>query len=325
MIPAKLKERDEVRVIAPSWSLSLLSKETIDLATKRLEGLGLKVSFGKHVAEKDDFVSSPIELRVADLHEAFADKKVKAILTVIGGFNCNQMLKYVDFNLLKENPKVFCGFSDITALQNAFHAKTSLVTYSGPHYSNFGMKKGLDYTIDYFKKCLFESKEFEVKASREWSDDEWFKNQENRVFHKNEGHFIINEGKAEGTIIGGNLCTLNLLYGTEFMPSLKNSILFLEDDEESRAHHFDRNLQSLIHQPEFEKVKGMVIGRFQKASGISNQTLEKIIKTKKELEGIPVIAGLDFGHTTPSITFPVGGKASIKGIGKETEIKITEH
>ena len=155
------------------------------------------------------------------------------------------------------------------------------------------------------------SEPVEIIASENWSDDSWWENQEDRNFIQNNGFLNINSGEAEGTLVGGNICTLNLLQGTEFMPSLENSILFIEDDEESKAVNFDRDLQSLIHLPEFKGVKGIVIGRFQKASKVTDDLLIKIIKTKKELSNIPVIANVDFGHTMPLITFPIGGKVRI--------------
>ena len=325
MIPQKLKEGDEIRVISPARSLAIISQETREIALRRLREMGFKISFSKYAEECDEFKSSSIEHRVEDIHKAFEDKNVKGILTAIGGFNSNQLLKYLDYDLIKANPKILCGYSDITSLQNAIFRKVGLVTYSGPHFSTFGMLKGLDYTIEYFKKCVMESGPFEVRPSKEWSDDEWYKNQEKREFIKNKGFLVINEGEAEGTIIGGNLCTLNLLQGTEFMPSLKNTILFIEDDEESKPQHFDRDLQSLIHLPDFDGVKGIVIGRFQKASEMSEKLLTKIIKTKRELNDIPVIANVDFGHTTPHITFPIGGKARIFASKDKTKLEILEH
>ncbi|MFH0869170.1 MAG: S66 peptidase family protein [archaeon] len=324
MIPQKLRYGDEIRVVAPARGIGIISKESRDIARKRLKDIGLKVTFGRHIEENDEFNSSKIESRVSDMHEAFADKNVAAILTVIGGFNSNQILKYLDYNLIRKNPKILCGFSDITALQNAIYAKTGLVSYYGPHFSSFGMLKGFDYTTGYFKKCLMQGTSYEIKPADKWSDDAWYKDQNKRKFYKNTGYVVINPGEAKGTIIGGNLCTLNLLQGTEFMPSLKNSILFLEDDEESKPHHFDRDLQSLIHLPDFKYVRGLVIGRFQKASEITNELLTKIIKTKKELGDIPVIANADFGHTTPMFTFPVGGEADIYA-GKQSKIVITKH
>ena len=166
-----------------------------------------------------------------------------------------------------------------------------------------------------------EEKPFYVTPSKTWSDDKWWKNQEKRNFIKNKGVLVITKGIAQGTIIGGNLCTLNLLQGTEFMPSLKENILFIEDNYEAKLHHFDRDLQSLIHLPDFKYVKGIVIGRFQKESKKSDKLLIKIIKTKKELNKIPIIADVDFGHTYPMITFPVGGTARINN----DKIEIIEH
>jgi muramoyltetrapeptide carboxypeptidase LdcA involved in peptidoglycan recycling len=166
---------------------------------------------------------------------------------------------------------------------------------------------------------------FEIKPSENWSDDAWYKNQKERNLIKNDGFLIINEGKASGSILGANLCTFNLLQGTEYFPDLKDSILFIEDDEESKRHHFDRDLQSLIHQPGFDNVRGIIIGRFQNASQMPDDILIKIIKTKRELDNLPVIAGVDFGHTDPKITFPIGGEASIEAENGKVKLEIIKH
>ena len=325
MIPNKLKPGDEVRVIAPSRSMKILGEDCIKIATERLEALGLKVTFGKHVMEADpDYMCASRDARVEDLNEAFRDKNVKAILTVIGGFNSNQLLDYIDYEAIKENPKIFCGFSDITALSNAIHAKTGLVTYSGVHYSSFGMLKGFEYSLEYFKKMFFQEDEFEVVSSKEWSDEAWFIDQENRHFEPNEGMYVINEGQAEGDIVGGNLCTLNLLQGTEYMPDINNKILFIEDDEMAGPiflMEFDRNLQSLMHMPEFKTVKGIVCGRAQKGACMTKEKWFKIFD-KPELKNIPIIGGCDFGHTTPIITFPVGGYAKVEATGDVAKVFI---
>lgn len=323
--PAKLQHGDEVRIIAPSRSLAIISDELLKIANTRFAYMGLKLSFGKHVKENDDFGSSSIESRVSDIHDAFKDPNVKAVLAVIGGFNSNQLLRYLDWDLIKNNPKVFCGFSDITALNNAIFAKTGLVSYSGPHYSTFGQELYFDYTLDYFKKCLFEDAPFEINPSNNWSDDAWYKDQQSRTLIKNDEYLVINEGSATGTIIGANLGTFNLLQGTEYFPSLQNSVLFIEDDEESLPHHFDRDLQSLIHLPDFANVKGLAIGRFQKTSEITDDLLIKIIKSKKELDHLPVVANLDFGHTDPKITFPIGGEANLEIFKGRTKVTITKH
>ena len=244
---------------------------------------------------------------------------------MIGGFNSNQLLRYIDFSIIHKNPKIFCGFSDITTLQNAILKKSSSVSYSGPAYATFGQKKGFEYTLEYFKKCVIEDNPFEVLPSLEFRGERWYRDQEHAHFIKNKGYYMINSGFGTGTVIGGNLCTLNLLQGTDYMPDLKNSIVFIEDDSESKPQNFDRDLQSLIMQEGFENVQGLVIGRFQKASKMTREKLIKIIKTKEELKDIPVIADADFGHTTPMITFPIGGKAEICADGINPSIKIIKH
>lgn len=327
MIPQKLQSGDEIRVIAPARSLGIVSDDIRKIAIARFKEMGLKVTFSKNAEEKDEFLSSSIESRVEDLHEAFTDQNVKGIFSVIGGFNSNQLLSYIDYDLIKKNPKILCGFSDITVLANAIYAKTGLVTYLGPHFSTFGMKKGLEYTIEYFQKCLMGEGSFRIEPSKEYSDDHWFRNQEERKFIPNEGYLLINEGEAEGTIIGGNLCTLNLLQGSEYMPSLKGAILFIEDDDgfgDNFDVELDRNLQSLIHLPDFSGVRGIVIGRFEKRIAIESDRLKKIIQSKKELKGIPVISGADFGHTTPICTFPIGGKARLAAKKGAIKIEIIE-
>ena len=314
-----------MRVIAPAHSLSIISEEIRKVAIQKFEELGLKVVFGKHAVEMDEFTSSSIKSRVDDLHEAFRSPDVKAVFTVIGGYNSNQLLKYIDWNLIENNPKIFCGYSDITALNNAIFAKTGLVNYSGPSFSSLGKILDSEYTLDHLKKCLFSDESFEIIPSEKWDDRKWWIDQKDRAFFENAGWLVINEGEAEGTLLGANLCTFNLLLGTEYFPDLSDSVLFLEDDEESKAGNFDRNLQSLLHQPEFAGVRGLVIGRFQKASEMTDEKLIKIIKTKKELENIPVIANVDFGHTFPMVTFPIGGTVKVKASEKDSKIEILEH
>ena len=316
IIPEKLKIGDEIRVIAPSRSMNLLSEDTIELATKRLKKLGFKVTFGKNVNNvfDEDYYCASIEDRVEDLHDAFKDKNVKAILTVIGGFNVNQILDYIDYELIKKNPKIICGYSDITALLNAIYTKTGLVTYYGPHYSSFGMKEGFEYTLDYFKKIFMDINPIQIEDSDCWSDDAWYINQDNRLFIKNSGRIIINKGITEGKIIAGNLCTLNLLQGTQYMPNLDNVILFLEDDDlvgKEFIREFDRNLQSLLHSLKDKRIKGLIIGRSQIKSNMNVEKWKILINTKEKLKDIPVIINMDFGHTTPIFTIPIGGQAKI--------------
>lgn len=319
IIPERLKKGDKVMIVAPSRSLKLIGADCRKIAEDRLKSLGLEVVFAPNTTDEncDLTISTDVKKRVDDLHFAFADKSVKAILTVIGGFNSNQMIKHLDYDLIKNNPKIFMGFSDITALHTAIYAKTGLVTYYGPHYSSLGMLKGCEYTLENMIKTLFEGHEQELKASDEWSDDMWFLDQENRKFIENNGWWYIQKGKAQGTIIGGNLCTFILHLGTSYRPTFeKDTILFIEDDEMSDLLTFERNLQALINQDDFENVKGLVIGRFQNNSKVTKEKLEFILKNKPELNNMPIIANIDMGHTTPIATIPLGGTAEITSDGK---------
>ncbi len=325
MIPPKLKPGDHLRVVSPSTSLAVIPPEQRSLAVERFAGLGLTISFSEHAEECDLFRSSSIAARVADLHAAFADPQVNGIVTTLGGYNSNQLLRHLDYELIAANPKLLCGYSDITALGTAIYAKAGLVTYSGPHFSTLAMLRGSEYTIEYFKRCVMETEPFEVQQAPTWSDDEWYLDQEQRSFIENEGYLVINPGQAQGTLLGGNLCTLNLLQGTEYLPSLDGAILLIEDDFESRPLNFDRDLQSLLHQPGFSAVRGLLIGRFQKASAMSQEQLIAIIKTKRELDAIPVVANASFGHTSPQFTFPIGGTGRLVAEAHQATFVIDTH
>jgi muramoyltetrapeptide carboxypeptidase len=324
MFAAKLKPGDEIRIIAPSTSMAMVKGKQIEIAVERLNNFGFTISYGKNVEVHDEFFSSTIEERLEDLHAAFSDPNVKGIITATGGYNSNQLLKYIDYDLIKTNPKIFCGYGDITALSLAIYKNTGLVTYSGPNFSSFGMKEGFDYTLQSFLDAVTNDSPYEITPSSFWSDDPWHLEQEDRTFIEQSHYHVIREGKAEGKIIGGNLGAFNLLHGTEFMPSLKDSILFIEDDLESHPHRFDRDLQSLLHLPDANQIKAILIGRFQKDSNMTDAALAQIIRSKRELENIPVIANVNIGHVHPFVTIPIGATATIVAKGNDTEIIIDQ-
>ena len=310
----KLKPGDRIHVIAPSSSLSSIrigpvGDESHQRAINNLRSLGLSVSFGNYVEESGPFQTASVDQRLEDLHEAFRNPEIKGILTVIGGWHCNQILHGIDFNLIEQNPKIFCGYSDISVLHGAIQRKTGLKTWYGPHFSTLGMKHGLEYTMEYFAKALMSEESYMIHPSTHWADDAWFSDQETRNFIKNNGYQILQEGTAEGTIMGGNLCSLHLLQGTEYFPDITNSILFFEDLRDIRE--FDRILQSVLQSPNGASILGLVIGRSPPNSHPKREWLEHLVQTKPELKGKPVIYGVDFGHTTPHTTFPLGGMAKI--------------
>ena len=325
IIPAPLKTGDEIRIVAPSRGIKIIGPDSREIARQRFEEMGLKVVYAENAVDDnwDLMGTTEIAKRAADINEAFADTRVKAIFTMIGGFNSNQLLPFLDYELIKKHPKIFCGFSDITALLNGIYAKTGLVTFSGPHFSSFGMKKGFDYTWQVMKTMLFGKGSYTVVPSEEWSDDLWFIDQEKRSFIKNEGYWIIHSGTARGTIIGGNLGTFNLLLGSSYRPEFKkDTILFVENCFESSGDGatFLRELQALAYQPDFKNVKAVLIGRFQKASAVDENKLRYIVNAIPQLDNLPVIGNVDFGHTTPMLTFPIGGACELTDSGINIKI-----
>jgi muramoyltetrapeptide carboxypeptidase len=323
--PPKLRPGDHVRVIALSRSRALvLEHDHSALIADRFAEMGLSLSFGDHVDERDAFDSSSVEARVEDLHAAFADPAVQGVLTVIGGFNSNELLPYLDWSLIADHPKVFCGYSDITALQNAILARTGLITYSGPHWSTFGMRDHFEDTWRWFRQACLSDEPFDLEPASGWTDDAWFADQDRREVEATDGWWTLVAGQAIGRLVGGNLCTLNLLQGTEYWPSLDGAILAVEDDELSDPANFARDLTSLLQQPDATGIRGLVIGRFQRVSAVTRDLLEQIVARQPVLAGLPVLANADFGHTSPLATLPIGGRVEI--IASDVpRLRILEH
>ena len=325
VVPPRLRPGDEVRVIAPARSRAFVADDDITRrADERFREMGLRLSFGAHVDERDVFDSSSVGSRITDLHAAFADPGVAGIIAAIGGYNSNELLPHLDWDLIAAHPKVLCGYSDVTALQNAILVRTGLVTYSGPHWSTFGMRDHFEPTGAWFARAVFTDDPITVQPASAWSDDRWYQDQDDRTLHPNPGWTVLQHGSASGPVVGGNLCTLNLLQGTAWMPPLAGSVLFLEDDALSTGPEFARNLTSLLQLPDADAVSGLVLGRFQEASAVSLEQLAAMVARQPSLAGKPVVCGVDFGHTAPMITFPIGGLVVLT-TDPEPALRITRH
>lgn len=316
-VPPKLKKGDEIRVIAPSRSAKILSKEGILKAKNQLETIGFIVTFGKNLFKSDLQNSSSIQQRVEDVHDAFQDSNVQGILTAIGGFNSNELLPYLDYELIKNHPKVFCGYSDITAISTAITTLSGFITYSGPHFSSFQMEKAQNYQTKLFQKCVMQSTPYFLNPSKVWSDDTWYLDQEKRNFKKAKWK-VYNGGFAKGIIYGGNLSTLNLLQGTSYIPPFEDCVLFIEDDEMAIPETFARNLTSLLQAA--KKIKALVIGRFQRKSKMTEEQLLFILDKHPDLKKIPVLYDVNFGHTQPIFTFPIGGEVEVNASAKTIKL-----
>ncbi|HEL2360970.1 TPA: LD-carboxypeptidase [Streptococcus suis] len=304
----KLKKGDHIRIVSPSSSIERVGGFEANLAAKeKLENLGFKLSFSEHYFENDMFDSAPIASRVADLEAAFADESVDAILTTIGGFNSNELLPYLDFDLIAQNPKIFCGYSDTTALLNAIYAKTGMQTYMGPSYSSFKMREGQDYQTQVWLKAVTQDS-FDLIPSPEWSSDAWYLPDAPRTFYPTEWK-VYNPGQASGIAIGGNISTLNLLTGTEFAPRPDEYILFLEEAEDDDYLIIARHLTALLQA--YPNPQALVFGRFPKETKMTEEILLAILDKHPIFKTIPVLYDLDFAHTQPLFTIRIGGHVEL--------------
>ncbi|WP_313468181.1 LD-carboxypeptidase [Streptococcus parasuis] len=304
----RLKKGDHIRVVSPSSSIeSIGGFEANVAAKKKLEALGFRLSFSEHYFENDIFDSAPIASRVADLEAAFANETVDAILTTIGGFNCNELLPYLDFDLIAQNPKIFCGYSDTTALLNAIYAKTGIQTYMGPAYSSFKMEQGQQYQTTSWLNAVTQDT-YQLTPSLEWSSDAWYLPNAPRTFYPTEWK-VYNPGQASGIAIGGNISTLNLLTGTEFAPRPDKYVLFLEEAEDDDYLIIARHLTALLQT--YPNPQAVVFGRFPKETKLTEEILLAILDKHPILKQIPVLYDLDFAHTQPLFTITIGGQVEI--------------
>jgi muramoyltetrapeptide carboxypeptidase LdcA involved in peptidoglycan recycling len=332
-IPPKLKAGDEVRVLALSRSLGGamqlygVTERDVQFATSRLESLGLTVSFGRWARECNAHLTASPQHRLEDFHEAITDPCVKAILAVVGGIGATQILDGIDYHEIKTQPKIICGYSDIGHLCNAILARAGVATYYGPQFTTFMMRLGAEYTIHNFRQCLFTDSPLELQPADKWSDDAWIKDQEHRTFHDNEGFWAIQDGEAEGTMLGGNYFGLNMLQGTSYFPPLREGILFLEQLANGKATlmELDAGLRALSFQPEFPSVRAIVIGRFAKSGRVTRENLAALISEIPALHHVPVIGNCDFGHMSPILTLPIGGRCKLRVSNGKAFITVTEH
>lgn len=325
--PRRLKRGDHIRVIAPSRSGSILSSSIIASAKKRLTDEGFVVSFGKYWQDSDSItLAASVDARIIDLHEAFADPSVDCILTAIGGNQAIQLLQDIDYGLIRDNPKVFCGFSDATTLLNAVTSVSGLVTYLGPHFSTWAMQEGFEYSAKAFLQSVTSNEPYNILPSKRWSDDAWYLDQNNRHFFSNNDYgFVIQPGKARGNLVGGNVKCVSDLMDTKYAPDIDGSILLLEQSEiNNDLDIFQGLLKSIVNHSNFSGVKGVLIGRFPRNNFISNEELRKIILAEPKLKNIPIAANINFGHTSPIATFAIGGICDIN-IDKFTIIIHCKH
>ncbi|MCP3738960.1 S66 family peptidase [Rossellomorea sp. BNER] len=315
--PHRLRLGDTIGICSPSSPIAAHCPRRLQRGVEELEKLGFKVKLAKNSTKAYQYMAGTIDDRVEDLHDLFLDPDVKAIITTIGGTSSHQLFEKLDFKLIKNNPKIFMGYSDITSLHLAIHKKTGLVTYLGPAIlPQFGEFNGLiDFTKQYFMDILVDGKPVEYKDSEEFIFETlYWDEKDDRERHriKNKGSKILNPGNAKGRILAANLSTILLLAGTEYFPDMDGCILCLEDDEGETPAFIDRYLTQLRQLGVYEKINGLVVGRFHEKVGFTEGQLEEIIQRATREYDFPIIYDLDFGHTDPMFILPNGIEAEFK-------------
>jgi muramoyltetrapeptide carboxypeptidase len=313
--PKRVKSGGTVRLVSPSTSAGVIEPRVWDIGVRRLESKGLQVQVAKHAMGSRGHSSGTIEDRTEDLMDAFRDPEVDLVMSVIGGSNSNQLLPRLDYKVIRESRKPFIGYSDITALNNAILTRSGLINFSGPAFVTFCQPELSAYAERSFDQALLEgSNNIPVDASESWAEDRWFLKDGlgPREWKKNPGWEVLREGHAKGRAVGGNLSTLMLLAGTEYWPDMNGAILFLEDDETSSPEIFDRDITHLKQMGALDKIYGLVIGRTPTEAGFDgNDSLAMIIDDLLGECDLPVVAGVDIGHTDPMFTIPLGARCEL--------------
>lgn len=304
--PKKLIHGDLVGVVSPASSPDDLSK--INLGVQYLEKLGYKVAVGKNVGQVKGYLAGDDSARVNDIHSMFSNKEVKAVFTVRGGYGAMRLLDKLDFDLIKKNPKIFVGYSDINALQLAIFKNCGLVTFSGPMVAVDFIGEVSSFTEENFWKMVTSDKKI------------------GRLHNPNdEKFFLLSKGKAGGKILGGNLTVINSLMGTGYLPDFNKSLLMLEDVNEP-PYKVDRMLNQMRLAKIIRKANGIILGRFvncYEADQMKNTlTLNEVVEDYFRSLKIPVMYNFKHGHIKDNITVPIGISAymnSEKGIIEITE------
>ena len=314
--PKRLKQGDTVRVVAPASNMASLAKSAVDKGIENLEKLGFEVEIDPNVYRSYKGTAGRPKERAESLMNAFLNESVDGIMCVWGGFNSNDIIDHLDYQAIRENPKVFVGYSDITILNTVLYKEAGLVNFQGPAFITFTHEFLMQWEVDVFKQVTMTgSEQIEISASPTFIDDPFFwKHPEEPVEERqNPGWGIVNGGEAEGRLIGGHLGTLLCLAGTKYWPDLKDHILFIEADEEDvGAVNIIRQLRHLKHLGALDDISGLVVGRIPEVIGLKgDKSIESIVGDAVEGLDIPVVTQFDFGHTNPIATIPIGVRGRI--------------
>jgi muramoyltetrapeptide carboxypeptidase len=307
--PFALKSGDTIGVIAPGTAVS--DPDDIAKAKEAADLLCIKIKFGRYVTQGSGYKSRTVKERLEDLHSMFLDVSIKGIICIRGGYGCGQLIDQIDYSLIRANPKVFVGYSDITALHLAIQKKSNMVTFHGPMMVSSLTK----YSQAYLQKAIFSPNPIGS-----------FSNPTNEAGIRNSHPLrVINSGKSTGKLTGGNLSLISSLMGTPYEIDTEGKILFIEDVGEE-PYRIDRMLNQLKLAGKLQKAAGIIVGEcsdceYKQAGSVWDESLGEIIDRYFANLKCPVIYGLMIGHTSDQITIPLGVEAELDADNKTITIK----
>jgi muramoyltetrapeptide carboxypeptidase len=296
----RLQPGDKAAIVAPAG----VTYERVDLtvAAEALTELGLIPVIGDHVLDRHGYFAGTEQARADDLNAAFSDPSIRAIFALRGGWGAARMLPFVDFDVVRRNPKVLMGYSDITTLLNAVYAQTGLVTFHGPN----ALSSWDEFTTKEMKRVVFDAELAEMQNPPEQGAS--FSDRYDRIV-------TINSGKASGHLVGGNLTLYTGLMGTPYAPRTEGAIIFLEEIGEY-IYRCDRMLAHLALAGVFDDAAGVVFGGFTNCGvdpngGYGTFSLIDVFEQHLKPRGIPCFSGAMIGHVPEKRTIPVGGGCEI--------------
>ncbi len=296
--PRRLKEGATVGLVSPA-SASWLGEE-IDVLRETVLALGLKPRLAPHALDRYGYLAGRDADRAADLNAMFADDSVDAILCVRGGWGSNRLLQRLDYGMIAAHPKILIGYSDITALLNAIHARTGLVTFHGP----VGVSSWGRFSLEAFRRLLFQGEAGTLEPPRLPTD---------ALVQTRDRIRTLTPGVATGRLVGGNLTVLAAMLGSEYLPDWSGSILFLEDTREN-IYRIDRMLTQLKLAGVLDRISGFVFGKCTQCTpgdGYGSLTLEEVLADHVLPLKIPAWHGAMIGHIEQQFTLPIGVPARI--------------
>ncbi|MDZ7660231.1 MAG: LD-carboxypeptidase [Fodinibius sp.] len=302
--PKRLQQGDTIGLISPGFILPDADK--YDEIIEQVQKLDYKVKEGHNARNQYGYLAGTDAERAADLNAMFADDSVDAIMPFRGGWGCNRILPLIDFDIIRNNPKILVGYSDITTLLLSIFAKTGLITFHGP----VGKSEWTDYTKQHFKEVLTGKRKLFNIPDKDICED-------------CDDLEVITPGKATGTLLGGNLSVLSAMMGSDYLPNWDNGILFLEDIGED-VYRLDRMLTQLKLNGVLEKISGFIFGQCISCEMSSSKslTLRQVFDDHIKPLGIPAFSGAMIGHIDNMLTLPVG--VPVEMDTQEGTIKLNE-